>query len=772
MAMRAVRIISALLLLTCAVPGASHAAQSSDLTRYVDPMVGTFGDGFVFPGPAAPFGMVQLSPDTDGYFAYTGYLYSDAFIRGFSHVHVESMGVHAAGDIPLMPTVGPIVSTDPALFRSRFDHATEHAEPGYYRVLLGSYGITAELTAGTRVGVQRYTFPPAPQSNVILDVGHTVNGSGLSKDGGVAPGNAPAALSIDAATRTATGSVRDAAGYTVFFASQFSRPFTSASTWNTSGGAPTSATSTSGTGAGGAVSFNTTRDRTVVVRTGISFVSVANALQNLQSEMPNGSFDFDGVRSRTRAAWNGALQTIDVDGGTLVDKRSFYTALYHAQHHPNVFEDVDGEYIGNDGVVHTASGFTYYTNFSLWDTYRTENQLLALIQPARFKDMMHSLLVIAEEGGRLPRWQLMDTYADFMNGEPAIPAIVDGYCRGLLSPDDVSGLYAAMRSLAFDHPREQSFLHGYVPLESDSSGASSTLEFAIDDFALGLMADRLGFTADRDRLLTLAANWRNVFDAHGTRFVRPRHASGKWMTPYHPEFPKGFREGDGWQYTWLVPQDVAGLRAAMTPKTFTQRLDEFFLTPVAQQVPYVVPELQKRASLFGFAYYGNQYTPANETDLQAPFLYDYTGQPWKTQGLVRGLQGLYRPTPDGLPGNDDLGTMSAWYVWSALGFYPETAGAPLYVIGSPVFTSARIEVPGGVFTISAPGASLAGKYVQSASLNGASLARTWFTHSSLVPGGRLTLQMGPAARTSWGSSPADAPPSASRSPLSTFGCTG
>jgi len=293
--MRSLRIVAALLLVTCAVPVASRAAEASDLTGYVDPMVGTFGDGFVFPGPAAPFGMVQLSPDTDGYFAYTGYLYSDAFIRGFSHVHVESMGVHAAGDVAFMPTVGPLVSTDPAVFRSRFDHATEHAEPGYYRVLLGTYGITAELTTGTRVGVQRYTFPPSPQANVILDVGHTVNGTDLGQDGGVVPGAVPASLTIDAAARTATGSVRDRAGYTVYFASQFSRPIASVSTWNASGGTPTPATSASGTGAGGAVTFDTTSDRTVVVRTGISFVSVANALGNLQAE----SSDFDAMRARS-----------------------------------------------------------------------------------------------------------------------------------------------------------------------------------------------------------------------------------------------------------------------------------------------------------------------------------------------------------------------------------------------------------------------------------------------------------------------------------------
>jgi predicted alpha-1,2-mannosidase len=246
------------------------------------------------------------------------------------------------------------------------------------------------------------------------------------------------------------------------------------------------------------------------------------------------------------------------------------------------------------------------------------------------------------------------------------------------------------------------------------------------------------------------------------------------MTPYHPEFPDGFREGTGWQYTWLVPQDVAGLRAAMDagkPGTFIKRLDEFLATAVAETVPVVAGEAQKHASLYGFAYYGNQYTPANETDLQAPYLYDYVGQPSKTQEIVRGLQGIYRPTPDGIPGNDDLGTMSAWFVWSALGFYPETAGAPVYAVGSPLFTHAVIQLGGGAFTVDAPGASLVGKYVQSATLDRAPLARTWFTHSAIKSGGSLTLAMGPTS-TTWGSTRADAPPSQSTSALDSFGCSG
>jgi len=775
--------LTACALALCAVAPSAPArsplapADPGDLTRYVDPFVGTLGGGFTFPGAAAPYGMVQLSPDTDGPFAYTGYQWADAFIRGFSHVHIESMGVHAGGDIAFMPTVGPILSTDPNRFKSPYSHALESASPGYYGVHLLNSGVFAEVTTGLRVGLHRYTFPPTTQANVILDVGHTVAGSDLGSSG-VVVGVQNASLHIDPGSRTILGTEHnDSDHYTVHFAARFSRPIIASGVWNTAGAKPGTGDTASGRGAGGFVSFDTTTDPTVLIKVGISFVSQSNALANLDDELPgDSSFPFDAVREATSKAWDHGLHAIEVSGGTELDRRSFYTALYHAQHHPNVFMDSNAEYMGNDGAPHTASGFTYYSNFSLWDTYRTENMLLALIAPDRFRDMMHSMLRIAQEGGRLPRWNLMNDYADFMNGEPSIPAIVDGFCRGLVDDADVAPLYDAMRILALDpaHHRDPVYLQdGYIPFDVEDSGASGTLEHAIADFALAMMADRLGMTADRDALLALAGNYRNVFDAAGTKFMRPRLSNGSWVTPYHPELPNGFREGTGWQYTWLVPHDVQGLVNLMGgPAAARKKLDTFFSTPAAQHVPFVIPEVQRDLSLFGIAYYGNQYTPDNEHDLQAPYLYDYVGQPWKTQAIVRGLQSVYRPTPDGMPGNDDLGTMSAWYIWSALGFYPETAGAPLYAIGSPVFTAAKIRLPGGTFTVSAPGASLAGKYVQTATLNGVPLDRTWFTHDAFLPDGTLELRMGPTANTSWGVGAGSAPPSMTGDPLSSFGCAG
>lgn len=787
---RVVAVTLALVSGTVSVATAAPEQAAEDLTRHVDPFIGTLGSGFVFPGPAAPYGMVQLSPDTEGFFAYTGYLWSDQFIRGFSHVHVQSMGVPTAGNLPFMPTTGPIVSTDAKRYQSRFSHATEQASPGYYRVLLESYGIEAEVTAGLRVGMHRYTFPPGGQANVLLDVGRQIPG-GPDEDVQRTPGTYSAAAEILPDARTVVGTAnpnRDGPQrYAVHFAARFDRPFSGYGVWARRGDpVQPGKTLIEGNGAGAYVSFDPSADRDVVVKVGISFVSRENALANLEAELPGDDFGFDALRERTRAAWDQALHAIEVAGGTDADLTSFYTALYHAQHHPNVFDDVNGEYLGHDGAVHRIGdpgdpmpvGSTYYANFSLWDTYRGEMQLLALVAPDRFRDMMRSLLAIARWGGRLPRWALMNGYPDFMPGEPVLQTLADGFCRGLVPPDAAEELYEEARTLALVEHRNPSYLEkGYIPFDVDGGGASGTLEHALGDFALALVADRLGRVEDRDTLLELAGSWGNLLDPE-TRFVRPRLKDGSWMTPYLPESPEGFVEGTGWQYTWLVPHDVRGLFDRMGASRggdalVADRLDTFFSTALTGTVPLVTPEAQQKATLYGIAYAGNQYAPSNEHDLQAPYLYDWLGQPWKTQALSRAYQGLFRPTPDGLPGNDDLGSMSAWYVWSALGFYPEIPGAPLYVIGSPVFERAEIRLPSGEpFVVEAPGASVAGKYVDAARLDGKIWNRVWFSHVRLADGGSLTLEMSPVANELWGSARSADPPSASTSPLERFGCRG
>ncbi|HYI45289.1 MAG TPA: GH92 family glycosyl hydrolase [Actinomycetota bacterium] len=739
------------------IPGAARAQlPTKEPADYVDPMIGTLAGGFSFPGPAAPYGMVQLSPDTEGEFAYTGYQYGDTSIRGFSHHHIQSMGVHSNGDLPFMPTVGPVLSPDPRSWMSPFDHATEEAQAGYYRVLLERYGILAELTAGERVGMHRYTFPPSPQSNVILDIAH--NAGTWHPQG---PGTVPASLEV-----TGDDSVWGSAevqGYKIHFAAQFDRPFASFTPL----------------GPGGYATFDTTGNQQVLVKVGVSFVSRANALENLQAEKPD--WDFDALRAKTRAAWNSALQTIEVSGGTDAEKTSFYTALYHAQHHPNIYQDVNGEYMGHDDQVHVATDHVHYANFSLWDTYRGENQLLATIDPHRYRDMMLSLLDIYNEGGRFPQWAMNDAYPDYMEGDPIQPTIVDGYCRGVLDDSYVDEMYAALRSQAWDENGKRSATEsGYQEyhqrgyMSGKGSDGSGNFEYAIADFSLALMADSLGKTADRDELLTRADNYRELINPD-TGFAHPRNADGTWMSGYDPMAPDNWKEGTGWQYTWLAPQDLRGLFDLVGSNGrggdpyVTERLDTYFSTAAADNP--AVAELQKTMTAFGVVYVGNQHAPSNEHDVHAPYLYDYIGQPWKTQKIMRGYQMLFRPTPDGLPGNDDLGSMSAWFVWSALGFYPVQGGAPVYSVGSPMFEQAVITPVGGApVTVEAPGASVASKYVQSAQLGTGELDRPWFTHDELFKAGDVSFEMGPLANESWGADPKAAPPSISTHPVSAFGC--
>ena len=760
------------------------AAPVTDPARYVDPRIGTLGSGFVFPGPQAPFGMVQLSPDTEGAFAYTGYLWSDEFIRGFSHVHVQGMGVPSAGNVPFMPIAGPVVSTDATRYQVPFTHAAEEAEPGYYAVALGN-GVTAELAAGDRVGMHRYTFPPG-EAHVLLDAGRHIPGGAEGVHS--TPGTYPATVRrVDDRTvvGTANGPRTDPQGYAVHFAARFDRPFEDFGGWAERGDpVEWGLMSVEGDGAGAAVRFDAAEDADVVIEVGISFVDQRGALANLRGELRGEKLDFDGLRRKTWDRWNRLLRVIEVDGGLESDRTSFYTALYHALQHPNLFADADGRYVGFDDRVHRIGargdpmpkGTEYYANFSFWDTYRGQVQLLQLVVPERFRDMAWSLEAVRRWGGRVPRWGLMNRYADFMNGEPAIQVLADAFCRGLVPRRAVRPLYEDLVRLALRDHRDPAYLkYGYIPYDVSDSGASGTLEHALADFGLALVADRLGETEERRELLRRARSWTNLVDPE-SGWIRPRMSDGSWKSPFFPEHFDGYREGTGWQYAWLVPHDVAGLFDAIDRAagegTAERRLDTFFSTPVTATVPFATPEAQQKITLFGIAYFGNQYAPSNEHDLHAPYLYDWTSSPWKTQAIVRAYQGLYRPTPDGLPGNDDLGTMSSWYVWSALGFYPAMAGAPVYAIGSPVFPEARIHLPGRrTFTVRAPDASLAGKYVQDAALDRKPLARTWFTHSAVADGGELVLRMGALPNVAWGTGAAASPPSQSTDGLAAFGCS-
>ena len=721
----------ALLLAAFAVTAAP--ARAADVAQYVDPLIGTFGTGWVFPGADVPFGMVQNSPDTLGPLVYAGYMGNDALIRGFSLVHLSGVGVADAGDLPFMPWVGNgTPPDDPMQYSAPFDHANEHAEAGYYSVLLGN-GVNVELTATARTAWQRYAFAPGTDGYLIVDPGRDNQTASDAPNIPKVPGEFR-----QTGDREISGWTQDRDGYRVYFVARFDQPFEAGDHW-----------------------LKFAPGTTVTMRAGISFVSAEGAAGNLDAEAP-ADRTFDQVRAAAYAGWNTELQRMKVSGGTLADRRTFYTALYHSLLHPNVFEDADGHYLGFDGGVHTSDGRTQYANFSSWDTYKAQNQLLATLHPGRYADILRSELDDAQQQGHLPRWAEQNLDPGYMTGDPAIPMIADGVCRGVLPDDQAQALYdEAVKLVGRRNPNL--LANGYLTLADDQYDVATTLEYGIADFSLALLAQRLGHPDDAQRWLAQSLNYRNLLDPD-TKWLRPKNADGSWYagtTPlgFDPRNDQtGYHEGDAWQYQWLVPHDPHGLFDRMGTDLAVQRLDEFFAAPA---------EVQNRMQLYGVYYRFGQWAPGNEHDLGAPYLYPFLHQPWKTQAELRAAQGAWRPTIDGLPGNDDLGGLSAWYVWTALGFGPFTPGAPLYMVGAPVFPHVTIRLPHGHFTIDAPGASLAGKYVQSAALDHVPLDRSWFDAAAVRPRGVLHLDMG-AAPSTWGST--DAPPSVSDAPLSAFGC--
>src|SRR5688500_3271914 len=715
--MRPLRSVVAVGALALAAATPAHA-QEEDLARHVDPMIGTFAPGFIFPGAAAPFGMVQNSPDTRGEFAYSGYLWTDPAIQAFSLVHLSGPGVKKGGDIPVMPVLGE-PSLDPNAIQSPYDHTTETAEPGYYSVVLAKPATKVELTASEHAGMQRYTFPPAGGPKLVFDPARSVEGVA---DGGfrVIGDNEVAGW-------------RDGR-YPVFFVARFSRPFDSSGTL----------------GKGGWVGWDEGGE--VTVSFGISFVDEDGARRNLESEAAD--LDFDRMRAETRSSWNRELSKVRVTGGSELDLTSFYTALYRSQLHPNTFTDVDGRYRGMDGQIHVAKGRIQYSNFSSWDLYKSWHQLIATIQPERYREMLLSLLADHREGGFIPRWKEQSIDAGHMSGDPAIPMIADGVCRGIVKRREATALYGAAKALVAR--RDAKLLElGWLP---DRPG--TTLEYGVADFALALIAHRLGLDAEAAGHLQRSLNYRNILDPE-TRWIRGRDADGNWADPFDPaggESPeqqsgRGFQEGNSWQYSWLAMHDARRLMELMGgDEVAIDRLDHMFSLPA---------EVQHRATAFGLVYRLSQGAPGNEHDLQVPWMYHFAGQPWKAAAELADARHLYRPTIDGLPGNDDLGGLSSWHALDMLGLGALVPGAPYFALGSPAFERAEIDTADGTFAIESAGS---GPYVSSASLNGEPLDRAWIFDSEMT--GTLRLERSTAANEEWGAE--NRPPTGTD--LSAFGC--
>ena len=733
--------------------GAWAAGQSATPADAVNPLIGTAGDGQTLPAAGVPFGMTQWTPQTrDGEAkCIAPYYEKDTRIQGFRGSHFLSGScTQDYGSVTVMPTTGPL-KVSPTERASAFQHSTETARPYRYDVTLEDYGIRASVAATSRGAILEFRYPAAANAWILVQSNSR-------------PGEGE--IRIDADRHEISGynpvhrlyaGAGKPAGFSGYFVVRFDRPLRKTGVWSGAQVEDGKLVQAGTNGAPGAyIGFPTASGEVVRVKVGTSFTSIEEARRNLDSEVPG--WNLDEVAQRSRASWDDELSRIEVRDPSESRRRTFYTAMYHAMQVPRAFSDVRGTYPGfaGSGRTETAHGFTYYCDFSLWDTFRSEHPLLLILDPERSRDMMQSLVAKGEQGGWLPVFPAWNSYTQEMIGDHAVAMIADAYMKGIRG-FDAAEAYRLMRQNAMETPKSheayvdgrgrralESYLkYGYIPLEDPVREAfhqreqvSRTLEYAYDDWALSRMAAALGKSEDEKIFLARALNYRNVIDP-STGFARGRHAGGTWDSPFDPGGKYGYiTEGLPFQYTFFVPHDIEGLIGLTGGRAaFIEKLDTLFAR--------------------------NYYDHGNEPSHHLAYLYDYAGAPWKTQQRVRQvMEEQYRDSAAGIAGNDDGGQMSAWYVMSALGFYSVCPGQPLYQIGTPLFDEVVIHAPGGKpFAIRARGASAGRTYIQSATLNGKSISRTWISHAEILAGGELVFVMGSQPNQAWGSNPADAPPS-------------
>ena len=759
-----------------AVQMAQAQAQDTAAQRAyaaVDPFIGTGGEGHTFPGATLPFGMVQLSPDTriqarkDAYGWAAGYRHSDDTIVGFSHTHFSGTGHSDLGDVLLMPVSGDakLERGDPDVpgsgYTSRYSHATETAAPGYYAVTLADAGVRAELTASARVGVHRYAFPQGKPAHVIVDLRTSMYDY---------PGKVQWSRIRVRADGTVTG-MRETRGWApgrqLYFALRFSQPLAGHALQDTEQNVPykgfpppgekdpAQRAQIEGRQLVARFDFGDRLSAPLVAKLAISPVSEDGAIANLDAEVPG--FDFDRVRAAAQAQWAQALGVAEVDAPAPM-RKAFFTALYHAFMGPSLFMDSDGRYRGPDNAVHQAKGWTHYSTFSLWDTYRALHPLLTIVQPEqRNADIVNSLLASRRESpyGVLPVWAFHGLETWCMIGYHAVPVIADAYMKGIRGFDADEALDAMVASASYG-PYDgiaQYMQLGYVPIDEEGEAASKTLEYAFDDWTIFRMAQALG---RKDLAATFgkrAANWKHAFDP-ATGFMRARKRDGSFRTPFDPDasgYGTDYTEGNAWQYSWYVPQDVAGLAAAHGgADKLLARLDAVFDAKVD---PKVFAHMEDITGLIGW------YAHGNEPSHHVAYLYAYAGQPWRTQARLKQIMDTqYKPTIDGLAGNDDLGQMSAWYVFTALGFYPVAPGSNQYILGRPFVRKATLNLPNGKrFSVVADGLSDANAYVGGVTLDGKPLHRAFITHQELMAGGELRFAMQAQPDKDWPGAGAQAP---------------
>ncbi|MBB4685598.1 GH92 family glycosyl hydrolase [Amycolatopsis jiangsuensis] len=748
-------------------------AADPDPAKWVNPFIGTRpggedhgtggGAGNTFPGAVAPFGMVQWSPDTQKS-QPGGYFYDDDTLTGFSLTHLSGAGCTTYQDLPFMPYVGEVSTspaTDPGHYTSKFSHDNEHATAGAYDVTLDS-GAKVELSATQRTGSARLSYPAGAASTLLVNTSGSINGT---DDASITIGKD--SISGWASSGRFCGAKNS---YRVYFSAKFDQPFASVGTWKNgavtpgktaeSGGAKakiaqpngteaslarpakakTQNTTVSGPGSGGYVTFPNLNGAQVNVRVGLSFVSEDGAKANLKAEN-NGKKSFDQVAAAARGAWNEQLGKIAVTGGPDADRTTFYSSLYHSLVQPNVFSDVDGSYPGFDGRVHKADkGHAMYTNFSGWDIYRSEIPLLATIDPKQTSDIVRSMMAYAEQGGSWDRWTVANDYTGVMNGDPYHIIVSSAYAFGARDFDARKALLLMIKGATQPTQgyTERPGLADYQKLGYVPGAGADTLEYSSADFAIAEFAKRLGDGATYTTFMKRAQYWQNLYNP-GTGHLQPRNADGSFSGTYDPASSQGWVEGNGAQYDWMVPYNLGGLVSAFGGNDAVQsRLDEFFSKLNAgTQEPY--------------AFMGN------EPNSNAPFVYSYAGAPAKTQAIVhRSMDELYNPRPEGLIGNDDLGQMSSWYVWSALGIYPEIPGRAETLLTTPRFESATLSTGAGKkITINAPGT---GDYVGGLKVNGTAATKAWLPEALISNGGTLDFTRSSEA-TQWGSAAADVPPS-------------
>lgn len=694
--------------------------HAQELTRYVDPMTGTGGVGHTYPGATLPHGMMQLSPDTrrDGSWeGCAGYYHSDSLIYGFSHTHLSGTGCSDYGDILVLPFTGT-TSFDPSAYATLYRHSDEKAEPGYYAVTLTDNNIRAELTTTLRAGMHRYRFPKssANERKLLVDLRHRDS-------------TLDAGLTVVSPTRI-EGYRRSQAwakDQHVYFVMEFSEPIISCIS-NTAAKHLEIGDSLQGSDVATALSF-APGSKPLLVRIGISSVDVQGARTNLNAEMPH--WDFDRVRTEATRTWESELGRIRVWGGTKKQLINFYTSLYHTMVVPNVMSDVDGRYRGRDDSIHTALGHTQYTVFSLWDTFRAAHPLYTLIDSARTLDYIKTFLNQYRQGGRLPVWELSANETDCMIGYHSAPVIADALVKGITAFDTTLAFEAMKASATWNHLGVPAYMaRGYISVEDEHESVSKTLEYAYDDWCIGEVARILGRTEDMQMFYHRAASYRNIFDT-ASGFMRPRR-NGAFLEPFDPrEVNNHFTEANSWQYSYFVPQDIPGLVKLMGgPLNAEHKLDELFSAPTATTG-------RDQADITGLI---GQYAHGNEPSHHMAYLYHYVGKPWKTQRLVRQIMdSLYKSGPEGLPGNEDCGQMSAWYIWSALGLYPVTPGSPFYAIGTPLFDSMDVAIGSNRLRIRVKRASRTSIYVDSVLVGGRPIPGMFIPHGALTSGQQITF---------------------------------